>query len=98
MRGAQERKETGQMNQVGIRQGFVDAGWQLDDGFYKHLIIGYTEDLSILAYRPAWEADTPEFQLCDHHNDLGCWVGEIPTPQQAAQLLKEHGVPLNEHL
>lgn len=85
------------MNQEEIRQAFADAGWQLDDGFYKHLIIGYKEDLSILAYRPAWQTDAPEFELCDHENALGYWVREIPTPQQAAELLKEHGEPLNEH-
>jgi hypothetical protein len=85
------------VNQEEIQQEFARAGWELDDGFYKHLIIGYTNSLSILAYRPAWETEEdPEFQLCDHENDLDCWVREIPTPQQAAQLLTEYGEPINE--
>ena len=81
------------MNQEEIQQGFADAGWKLDGSFYKHLIIGCTEDLSILAYRRVWETGTPEFQLCDHGNDLSYWVREIPTPQRAAELLRQHGEP-----
>ena len=84
------------MNQEEIEQKFARAGWELDGGFYEHLVIGYTEDLSILAYRDTWETDTPQFQLCDHKNDLGCWVGDILTPQQAAELLRERGEPLDE--
>jgi hypothetical protein len=84
------------MNQEEINQKFASAGWELDGSFYKHLIIGYTGELSILAYRQAWETEDSEFQLCDHENDLSYWVREIPTPQRAAQLLREHGEPLNE--
>ena len=84
------------MNQEEIKQAFSRAGWELDSSFYNHLIIGYTEDLSILAYRDEWETDSPHFQLCDHENDLSCWVRDIPTPQQAAELLREHGQPLDE--
>jgi hypothetical protein len=84
------------LNQEEINQEFDRAGWELDGSFYKHLIIGYTEGLSILAYHQAWETEDPEFQLCDHENNLTYWVREIPTPQQAAQLLREHGEPLNE--
>ena len=84
------------MNQEEINQKFASAGWELDGSFYKHLIVGYTEALSILAYRQAWETEDPEFQLCDHENDLSYWVREIPTPQRAAQLLREHGEPLYE--
>jgi hypothetical protein len=85
------------MNQEEINQGFASAGWELDGSFYKHLLIGYTDTLSILAYRPAWETEEdPEFQLCDHKNELTYWVREIPTPQQAAELLWEYGEPLND--
>ncbi len=82
------------MSQQELEQKFASAGWDLDGGFYNHLIIGYTDILSNLAYRPAWEAEEPEFQLCDHENNLSYWVREIPTPQQAAQLLREYGEPL----
>lgn len=84
------------MNQEEINKGFSKAGWELDGSFYKHLIIGYTDNLSILAYRQAWETEDHEFQLCDHENNLSCWVREIPTPHQAAQLLRKYGEPLNE--
>jgi hypothetical protein len=90
------------MNQEEITRKFSNAGWELDSGFYKHLIIGYTDSLSILAYRSAWESqdeeEDPEFQLCDHENDLSYWVREIPTPHQAAQLLSQYGEPLNEEV
>ena len=84
------------MNQEEVERGFVDAGWELDGSFYNHLIIGFVNDLSIIAYRQTWESEDPKFQLCDHENDLSCWVEEIPTPQRAAELLREHGEPLNE--
>ena len=38
------------MTQEEIEQGFAEAGWELDGSFYEHLIIGYTEELSILTY------------------------------------------------
>jgi len=84
------------MNQEEVERGFAGAGWELDDSFYKHLIIGFVDDLSIIAYRQTWETEAPKFQLCDHENYLGCWVSEIPTPKRAAELLKEHGEPLDE--
>ena len=89
------------MNQEEINRGFARAGWELDSGFYKHLIIGCTDSLSILAYRPSWESqeeEGPHFQLCDHENDLTYWVREIPTSQQAAKLLAQYGEPLNEEV
>src|SRR3954451_3374462 len=92
------------MNQEEITRKFSNAGWELDSGFYKHLIIGYTDCLSILAYPSAWESqdeeeeEDPKFQLCDHENDLSYWVREIPTPHQAAQLLSQYGEPLNEEV
>lgn len=84
------------MNQEEIEQGFADAGWEIDGGFYNHLAIGYTDILSILAYRKTWKTGEPRFQLCDHENALDYWVNEIPTPEQAARLLREHGEPLDE--
>ena len=83
------------MTREEIEQAFLDAGWQLDGGFAKHLIIGYDNDrLSILAHNRAWETDDPFFELCDHREeeDITYWVREIPAPQWAAQLLTEYGV------
>ena len=85
------------MTQEEIEQGFAEAGWKLDGSFYKHLTIGYTEQLSILAYPQGWEeSGNLEFQLCDHENNLSCWVKEIVTPERAAQLLQEYGEPVPE--
>ncbi len=85
------------MTQEEIEQGFAEAGWELDGSFYEHLTIGYTEELSILAYPQASEeSGNLEFQLCDHENNLSCWVKEIVTPERAAQLLQEYGEPVPE--
>ncbi len=85
------------MTQEEIEQGFAEAGWELDGSFYEHLTIGYTEELSILAYPQASEeSGNLEFQLCDHENNLSCWVREIVTPERAAQLLLEYGQPVPE--
>jgi hypothetical protein len=68
----------------------------LDGSFYKHLIIGFSDDMSIIAYRQTWETEDPKFQLCNHENDLSYWVVEIPSPERAAKLLEEHGEPLGD--
>jgi hypothetical protein len=47
------------MNQEEVEQGFASAGWELDGSIYKHLIIGYVENLSIIAYRQTWETQDP---------------------------------------
>jgi hypothetical protein len=85
------------VTQEEIEQDFAEAGWELDGSFYEHLTIGYTEELSILAYPQASEeSGNLEFQLCDHENNLSCWVREIVTPERAAQLLQEYGEPVSE--
>ena len=82
-----------------IEQRFASAGWDIDDGFSGHLVIGYSSDaLSILAHREhtSESADDPGFELIDHVRNLTCWAREIPTPRQAAHLLHEHGEPPEE--
>jgi hypothetical protein len=53
------------------------------------------DGLSILSYyEEARETDTdPVFELIDHERDLTYGVWEIPTPEEARELLKEHGLP-----
>lgn len=82
------------MTEKEIEQRFANAGWELDGSFAQHLIVGFTENLSILAYPETW--DVPQFQLYDHEKELTCWVQEIPPPRQAAMLLQEHGEPTEE--
>ncbi len=40
------KEEEDPMNQQELEQKFASAGWDLDGGFYNHLIIGYTDILS----------------------------------------------------
>ena len=85
------------VDRVAIEQSFASAGWNIDAGFLEYLLIGYNGDgLSILAHREVWETEDPVFELIDHERNLTYGVQEIPTPQQAAQLLQEHGQPPEE--
>ncbi len=87
------------VNQEAIKeivQRFASAGWDNDDSFSGYLIIGYSgNNLSIVAYDEGEEAagqtDKPVFELLDHERNVTYWVKEVPTPQQAQQLLEEHG-------
>ena len=83
------------MDRERIEQTFGRAGWELDDSFSEYLIIGHNGDgLSILAYPEAGVTEEdPVFELIDHERDLTYEVQEIPSPQQAAQILQEHGQP-----
>jgi hypothetical protein len=71
-----------------IERSFTRAGWELDGSFSEYLVIGSKSDiLSILAYEQAGEPEDPVFELIDHERNLTYRVQQIPSPQQAAQLL-----------
>ena len=80
-----------------ITQHFIDAGWEIDNSFAGYLIIGFGgENLSIVAHEgedapPAFEPGELVFELLDHQRNVTYWVREVPTPQQAQELLEEHG-------
>jgi L-2-hydroxyglutarate oxidase LhgO len=77
-----------------IERRFCDAGWGLDGSFEGHLLIGHDEGrVSILAHKEHWGTDNPVFELLDHEEMTTYWVDEVPTPQQATQLLRDHGQP-----
>ena len=77
-----------------IEQRFLDTGWQLDGSFEGYLLIGHDgERVSLLAYREHWGTDDPLFELLDYEEMTISWVDDVPTPQQAARLLKEHDQP-----
>ncbi len=64
-----------------IEQGFAEAGWEIDDGFSGHLIIGYSGDnLSLLLYPETRRACDPMFEVLDHMRNVTYWVREIPPP------------------
>ena len=85
------------MEREQIENRFASAGWHLDGGFADYLLIGYSDDgLSILTYEEeARETDDedPVFELIDHERNLSYAVWEIPTPEEARELLREHGQP-----
>ena len=77
-----------------LEQHIARAGWKIDDGFSGHLVIGNdssSSDVSIVAYLDGWDSDDPLFELLDHGEMVSYWVGDVPTPQQARELLQEHG-------
>jgi hypothetical protein len=58
------------------------------------LLIGHDgERVSLLAHRELWGTDNPIFELLNYEEMTICWVDEVPPPQQAVQLLGEHGQP-----
>jgi len=80
-----------------IEQCFTSAGWQIDNGFEGYLVLGDSGNISILAHREAWGTNDSLFELLDHQRNLTYWAsGQIPTPQQAQELLEEHGQPPEE--
>jgi hypothetical protein len=75
-----------------IEQRFASAGWELDGSFSDHLIIGYSGDhVSLLAHQEVWGTEDPIFEILDHEQMFNYWITQIPTPQQAEKLLREHG-------
>jgi hypothetical protein len=54
----------------------------------EHLLVGNCGKLSILAYGSCIGTDGPAFELLDRRHLLTCWVRVIPTPRQAAVVLK----------
>ena len=82
------------MTKEEIEQRFANAGWNLDGSFAEHLVIGYNgERISLLAHKASWETDDASFEVLDHDGMLSYWVHEVPTPDQAAQRLREHTEP-----
>ena len=79
-----------------IEQAIKDAGWRLDGGFAGDLLVGNDSTVSILAPRWVWGFDDPVFELWDEERNLSYWVREMPTPQQAKELLEAHGGPPEE--
>ncbi len=79
------------MNRDELEQRLARAGWNLNGSFSGYLLIGYTDDLSLLVPEEAYETNDPTFEIIDHERNTTYWVREIPTPQQAQQLLDEHG-------
>ena len=91
-------RKTHEVYREQIEQSFENAGWCVDSGFSNYLVIGSDGgDLSILVREEALETNVDAlFELIDHDRNVIYGVQEIPTPQQAANLLQEHGHPPQE--
>ena len=80
------------MHREEIEQRFVSAGWSIDGSFAQYLIIGYSgDDMSILSHPERWGDDDPVFMILDHDRVITQFVYGVPTPLQAAKLLRDHG-------
>jgi hypothetical protein len=76
-----------------IKRGFVGAGWEVP-GPSRYPIVGNASDISITAHEQYAETKDPAFELVDRRLSLSYWVRVIPTPRQAAVLLRERaGLP-----
>ncbi len=84
------------MTREEIEQAIEAAGWRIDDGFSSQLLVGNNHTLSILAHQWVWGTDDPVFEISDEQTDLTYWVREVPTPDRADELIKEHGRPADE--
>jgi hypothetical protein len=51
-----------------------------------------TKNRSICAWPSVWNVPDPNFDLYDADRNVTVWTHLIPTPEQAAKLLAEHGV------
>jgi len=51
-----------------------------------------TKNISICAWSSVWNVPDPKFDLYDADRNVTVWTRQIPTPEQAAKLLVEHGV------
>jgi hypothetical protein len=80
----------------GIDRELTEAGWSTDGTFSEYLSLGNSGELCVLVYRSTWETDEPAYELYDVERHVSYWVHEIPTPDQAATLLEEHGKPPEE--
>jgi hypothetical protein len=79
-----------------IDRALADTGWEPDGTFSEHLAIGNSDDLCVLVHRSTWETDEPAYELYNAGQHVSYWVHEVPTPERAAVLLKEHGEPSEE--
>jgi hypothetical protein len=84
------------MDRERLYQQVDSAGWEPDGSFSEHLVIGNKGDLCLII--PSWVEGTndPVYELHDVEKNLSYWVQQVPTPQKAAELLREHGGPPEE--
>jgi hypothetical protein len=75
------------------KEELANAGWEPDGTLSEHLAVGHAGDLCVIVPARVWGIGSPVFELYDVQKNLSYWVREIPTPQEAAELLRKHGAP-----
>ena len=70
------------MNREELEQRLARAGWNLDGSFSGYLLIGYTDDLSVLVPEEACETNDPIFEIIEHERNATYWVREILPPSR----------------
>ena len=84
------------MGRERLHQEVESAGWKVDGSFSEHLVIGNKGELCLII--PSWVegSNEPVYELYDVKKDVSYWVRDIPSPENAAELLQEHGGPPEE--
>jgi hypothetical protein len=80
------------------RQQLAVANTSVDEGgiYPEPLAIGDDSDLDVIVRSWTWGSDGPVYELHDAEKNVAYWVLEIPSPQEAAELLRKHGGPPEE--
>ncbi len=78
------------------KQAIEEADWDIDEGFSRHLLVGNNDTVSVLAHEWVWNSDDPVFELSDEATGLTYWVREMPTSDEAQELINEYGRPTQE--
>jgi hypothetical protein len=83
---------------VKVRQQQPVANTSVDVGgiYPEPLTIGNDSDLDVIVRSWTWGSDGPVYELHDAEKNVAYWVLEIPSPQEAAELLRKHGGPPEE--
>jgi hypothetical protein len=77
-------------------QGAANTSVDVGDIYPEPLAIGNDSDLDVVVRSWTWGSDGPVYELHDAEKNIAYWVLEMPSPQKAAELLREHGGPPEE--
>ncbi len=74
-----------------VHQQMISAGWEVDGSFSEHLAIGEAGNLCMIVSAWVLGSEKRMYELYDVSRHISHWVREVPTPEQAAELLNKHG-------
>jgi hypothetical protein len=79
------------------QEGVANTSWDVGGIYPEPLAIGDDGgDLNVSVRSWTWGSDGPVYELHDAQKNVSYWVLEMPSPQKAAELLREHGGPPEE--